>query len=136
MPLAPSTADSIFNTIKGCLQRCTPPMVVSKDKKGVFEIMGNKAVPYGSKKEIVPGMYFSSVVMRKDMISFYFFPLYYHTTDFLNLIPTMSKTLKGKTCFNIKKREHVNEEELMQLLKKGIQAWIKSGYMKEEVTFP
>ena len=105
-------------------------MVVSKDKEGVFELMGNKPVPYGSKKVMVPGLYFSSVVIRKDMISFYFFPIYYHTNDFIGLIPSMSKYLKGKTCFNFKKPEQVNVKELDALFKKGVVAWKKSGYMK------
>src|ERR1700710_1226911 len=111
MPLTPEARAEIFNKIKSCLQKQNPPMNIAKDKEGVFELMGNKPVPYGSKKTIVPGMYFSSVVARKDMISFYFFPIYYHTDDFIGLIPTMSKFLKGKTCFNFKKPEQVNEKE-------------------------
>lgn len=105
-------------------------MAASKDKEGVYELMGNKPVPYGSKKIIVPGMYFSSVVARKDMVSFYFFPIYFHTSDFIDLIPTMAKYLKGKTCFNFKKREQVNTKELSALMKKGVVAWKKAGYMK------
>jgi hypothetical protein len=136
MPLTAETSKAIFNSIKSCLQNCTPPMVVSKDKASVFELIGNKPIPYGSKKVIVPGMYFSSVVMRKDMISFYFFPMYFHTEEFTGLIPTMVKTLKGKTCFNIKKAEQVNEKELMQMLQKGVKAWKAQGYLQEELITP
>lgn len=130
MPLTPEVRNEIFEIIKTVLKKHSPPMVVSKDKEDVFELMGNKPVPYGSKKTIVPGLYFSSVVARKDMISFYFFPIYYHTADFIDLIPTMSKCLKGKTCFNFKKIEQVNAKELNALLKKGVVAWKKQGYMK------
>ncbi len=105
-------------------------MVVCKDKEGVFELMGNKPVPYGSKKIIVPGMYFSSAVAGKDMVSFYFFPLYFHENEYRDIIPTLIKCLKGKTCFNFKKFEQINEKELNAMLKKGVQAWRKSGYMK------
>ena len=130
MPLTAEDRNAIFDLIKTGLQKQCPPMVASKDKEGVFELMGNKPVPYGSKKTIVPGLYFSSVVARKDMISFYFFPIYYHTDDFIDLIPGMAKYLKGKTCFNFKKPEQVNVKELNALLKKGVQAWKKLGYMK------
>lgn len=130
MPLTSEVRKEIFEKIRSALQKQSPPMAVAKDNENVFELMGNKPVPYGSKKQIVPGMYFSSVVARKDMVSFYFFPIYFHTDDFINLIPTMSKCLKGKTCFNIKKPEQVNEKELNALLKKGVQAWKKMGYMK------
>ena len=130
MPLTTESRKAIFDSIKSVLQKQCPPMVASKDKEGVYELMGNKPVPYGSKKTIVPGMYFSSVVARKDMVSFYFFPIYYHEKNFIDLIPTMAKCLKGKTCFNIKKPEQVNTKELSALLKKGVVAWKKHGYMK------
>ncbi len=130
MPLTPEARKIIFDKLKTALQKQSPPMVVSKSKEGVFELIGNKAVPYGSKKEMVPGMYFSSAVARKDMVSFYFFPLYYHEKDYESISPTLLKCLKGKTCFNFKKPEQVNEKELNAMLKKGVQAWKKSGYMK------
>ena len=130
MPLTPEVRKDIFSTIKAALAKHSPPMVITKDKEDVFELSGNKPVPYGSSKKIVPGMYFSSVVKRKDMISFYFFPLYYHEKDYEKIIPTLKKSLKGKTCFNFKKGDQVDVRELDAMLKKGIQAWKKSGYMK------
>lgn len=130
MALTDETRKIIFDKVKKELEKCTPPMAVSKDKEGVYELMGNKPVPYGYKKEIVPGMYFSSVVARKDMISFYFFPIYVKPDAFKDLAPTLFKTLKGKTCFNIKKAEQVDSKELAALLKKGVEAWGKEGYMK------
>lgn len=130
MALTPEIRNEIFDSIKKVLKKYSPPMLVSKEKDGVYELMGNKPVPYGSKKVIVPGMYMSSVVARKDMISFYFFPIYFHTDDFIDLIPTLSKYLKGKTCFNFKKPEQVDTKELNALIKKGVSAWKKMGYMK------
>lgn len=130
MPLTPEARKTIFSALKAALEKYSPPMIVSKNGMDVFELIGNKPVPYGSKKTIVPGMYFSSAVARKDMVSFYFFPLYYHERDYENIIPSMTKCLKGKTCFNFKKPEQVNAGELEAMLKKGIEAWRKSGYMK------
>lgn len=130
MPLTDAIRKEIFNAIKEVMEKQCPPMIVSKDKDGVYELMGNKPVPYGSKKVIVPGMYFSSAVARKDMISFYFFPIYYHEQDFIDLIPELKKCLKGKTCFNFKKTEQVNKKELIALMKRGVIAWKKMGYMK------
>ena len=130
MPLTPESRKEIFNKLKAGLQKHSPPMVVSKDKESAYELMGNNPVPYGSKKTIVPGMYFSSAVARKDMVSFYFFPLYYHesrTCGIKDTIPTMIKCLKGKTCFNFKKPEQVNEKELNALLKKGCRHGRRTG---------
>jgi hypothetical protein len=129
MPLTEKAQKEILDKLKTALLKCTPPMVVSKQSENGMELMGNKPVPYGYNKKIVPGMYFSSFVVRKDMVSFYFFPMYM-ADGFKELIPNMIKALKGKTCFNIKKPEQVNEKELAALLKKGVAAWKKQGYMK------
>jgi hypothetical protein len=130
MPLTPETENLIFEKIKSVLQKQSPPMVVSKNIKDCFELIGNKPVPYGSKKVMAPGMYFCSVLVRKDMISFHFFPIYMKREMFEPLIPNMIKLLKGKSCFNFKKPEHIDEKELSALLKKGIEAWTKLGYMQ------
>lgn len=129
MALTPQDKAEILRKLKDALRNCSPPMVISKESEEGMELIGNKPVPYGYDKKIVPGMYFSSFVARKDMVSFYFFPMYMQE-GFMELIPTLSKTLKGKTCFNIKKPEQVNEKELAALLKKGVAAWKKRGYMK------
>jgi len=129
MPLNAESKNEIVHKLKAALNKCSPPMVIASQSENGMELMGNKPVPYGYDKKIVPGMYFSSFVVRKDMVSFYFFPMYM-AEEFKALIPTMIKTLKGKTCFNFKKPEQVNEKELAALLKKGVAAWKKQGYMK------
>ena len=130
MALTPETRKIIFDMLKASLKKQCPPMVCSKDTASSFETIGNTPHPYGSKKKIVPGMYFASAIARKDMVSFYFMPIYYHREDYVDVAPTLLKNLKGKACFNFKRVEHINESELNAMLKKGVQAWKKLGYMK------
>ena len=129
MPLSAETKKEITEKLSAALRKCVPPMVIESQSKDGMQLMGNKPVPYGYAKKIVPGMYFCSFVARKDMVSFYFFPMYMNS-EFLKLIPNLSKTLKGKTCFKIKKPEQIHDKELAALLKKGIAAFKKLGYMK------
>jgi hypothetical protein len=130
MALKPETRNAIFETLKASLKKQCPPMVCSKDTVTCYETIGNTPVPYGSTKKIVPGMYFASAVARKDMVSFYFMPMYYHQNDFVGVAPTLLKSLKGKACFNFKKLEQIDEKELDAMLKKGTRAWKKLGYME------
>ncbi len=129
MGLKPETKEALFGTLKAGLEKLCPPMVCSKDKSGVYEIIGNRPVPYGSTKKIVPGMYFASVVVRKDMVSFYFMPIYYRKDLFAPVAPALLKSLKGKACFNFRKVEQVDEKELKALLDKGVKAWKKMKYV-------
>lgn len=130
MPIDPAESNAIFTQIRAQLQKCCPPMIVVKDNDRVFEIAGNKPVPYGARKKMIPGMHFSSVIIGDATVTFQFFPIYFQTQNYLDLIPTASKYLRAKTCFNFKKAEQVNTKEISALLKKGIQTWKKLGYMK------
>lgn len=130
MPVTPKTRNNIFNKLKSALKKQCPPMVCSKDTSDTYEVIGNKSVPYGSKKTMLPGMYFASAVARKDMVSFYLFPLYYKKKEFEGIAPTIMKCLKGKTCFNFKKEEQVVTQELERLLKRGARIWKDQGFMK------
>lgn len=130
MPITDETRKAIFTKLKKGLDKCSPPMVASGDpKKMTIELIGNKPVPYGHDKKIIPGMYFASVAQRSDSVAFYFFPSY-GESSLKDAAPSLYKKLKGKTCFHFKKEEDVNEKELDTLLKKGLAAWKKAGYMK------
>lgn len=130
MALTNEDKATIFNTLVEALKTCTPPMVITKNSSEGFELIGNKPVPYGYKKEIIPGMYFSSVVARKDMVSFYVFPLYGQEEFFKEIAPTAMKCLKGKTCFNFKKPEQVIKKEIVAILKQSVKIWKQMGYLK------
>lgn len=130
MSIADETRKLIFNKLKKNLEKFTPPMVVNNDIEDTsYEIMGNKPVPYGCDKKIVPGMYFASLAHRKDSVVFYFLPCYMDA-KLIEVAPTLYSCLKGKTCFHFKKEEQLNEKELTALLEKGVDAWKKAGYMK------
>lgn len=130
MPITDNTRKQIFDKLKRNLEKFAPPMVAkSASTHHTFELIGNKPVPYGYDKKIIPGMYFASIAHRKDSVAFYFFPSYMNT-GLKEVAPTLYKCLKGKTCFHFKKEEQVNEEELNTLLKVGMKAWEKAGYMK------
>jgi len=133
MPITPETKQAIFNKLKAAMLQCSPPMVVPKretSRDDAFMLIGNIPVPYGSRKEIVPGMFFVSIVTGKNMVSFHFFPIYMNKEAFKDLAPLTMKYLKGKSCFNFSKVEQVNEKEIAALLKKGVAVWKKLGYVK------
>lgn len=129
MPLTDSDKQYISEMLTDALSACCPPMVLVSQSKTGMEIIGNVSVPYGYSKKMIPGMYFSSFVIRKDMVSFYLFPLYGQVDKFEGLAPVAMKCLKGKTCFNFKKKEQVISSEIKAMLKFGTEIWRKQGYV-------
>jgi len=130
MPMTLETRETIFTALSAALRKCCPPMVCVKDTSSVCEIIGNVPLPYGSRKKIVPGISFASAVARKDMVSFYFMPIYYHRDEFEKVAPGLLGCLKGKACFNFRKADQVNTKEVEALLRHGARAWKKLGYLR------
>lgn len=121
----------IIDALKKIMQQHVPPLVQKKVAKETgFELIGNVETPYGYKKEMVPGMYFSSIALQKDSVAFYFFPTYMNEAEFKKIAPLTYKHLKGKTCFHFKKSDDVNEKEIDALMKKGITHYKKQGWIK------
>jgi hypothetical protein len=130
MPITDETRFRIFDKLKKNLEKYSPPLVMKTDSlHHSCELMGNKPVPYGYNKKIVPGMFFAAIAQRKDSVTFHFFPCYMDPS-FQEVAPLLYKCLKGKTCFHFRTEEQVNEKELNLLLKKGLKAWKQAGYME------
>jgi hypothetical protein len=130
MPITEEAREAIFSKLKKTLKKYSPPMVAKGDRTSYsYELMGNKPIPYGYDKKIIPGMFFASIAHRKDSVTFHFFPSYM-SAEMSKVAPSLYKCLKGKTCFHFKKPDQVDENELNALLKAGVKAWEKAGYMK------
>ena len=129
MPITEETRILIFDKLKKNLEKFVPPLVVSVDSTNTsYEVIGNKAVPYGYNKKIVPGMYFASIAQRKNSVTFHFFPSYMDT-KLKEIAPSLYKCLPGKTCFHFKNVEQIDENELTLLIEKGMISWSKFGYL-------
>ena len=129
MPISDETRFAIYGRLKKNLENFVPPMVAKENAaEHTYELSGNKPVPYGHDKKIVAGMYFASIAQRKDSVVFYFFPMYYNPA-MNEVAPLLCKCLKGKTCFHFKKEEQLDEKELGDLLKRGMEAWKERGYL-------
>lgn len=100
------------------LKENIPPLQVKTDTKNSFEVTGTIPAMQGKKK--VDGFYFGTVVPKPKDIRLYFFPIYTHASEFENISKRLKKCLKGKSCFHIKKMDGELENDIRQMVKKGI----------------
>jgi len=118
--------NNIFNELKQILVNNSSDFFKSdqyissqtKLKKPGYHIYGTKEVSLFGKKP--QKTYIAGVIQQKNYVSFYFSPIYSHPDEFKNLSPNLKKTLKGKSCFNIKNITPQIQKELEALLKRGI----------------
>jgi hypothetical protein len=66
-----------------------------------------------------PEVSFASVLIQKGYVGFYFFPVCLNDLLKERLAPELLQTLKGKTCFHIKKVDPVVLEQLKETLRIG-----------------
>jgi len=110
---------SLFNTLKKILSEYVKGnFFVKTDQPGAFEIYYGNEVEQGGKK--YPELSFASLLIQKGYLGFYFFPVYLHPALLEKIKPDLKKTLKGKTCFHLKK---ANPETIIQ-----IQEALETGY--------
>jgi len=114
----------IQTTLQESLATHSPQLQVRVQSDTNFEVAGTKTVMQGKKK--VDGHYFASVMPKKKDIRLYFFPLYTHVADF-ELSPDLQKSLKGKTCFHIKKLSDDLIEEIKAMIATGVNLYEKDG---------
>ena len=85
---------------------------------------GTKEVMQGKQK--VQGHYFASVIRKPKDIRLYIFPIYTHVDNF-DISAELSKSLKGKSCFHIKKLNPDTDNEINEMIAMGVDLYVKDG---------
>ena len=117
----------IFDRLSSLHADCIPPLKGSASGLTRCSVSGAKKITIG--KKVIDGMYFSSVVIQKHYVSFYFFPIYTHPKEFTDLPETLSKCLKGKSCFHFRQLDAALERSIRALLKKGLRIYRKEKWV-------
>jgi len=113
-----TTPEDIFHFLNTCFESLVPPLEFRKKSPEVIEICGTKPTMQG--KQQVDGYYFASAMLKPQDCRFYFFPIYTHPTEFLDLSDDLKKLLKGKSCFHLKKLSPALQEEIKNMLINGV----------------
>ena len=118
--------EKIFKEIKSILEKNAGNFIKTekyfgsqaKTEKPGYHLYGTEEKSYFGRKP--QKMYIAGVIQQKNYVSFYFTPIYSHADWFEDISSELRKTLKGKSCFNIKKTTPQLLEEIEEILKKGI----------------
>ena len=113
---------AVFEKLKAILKPYAKAMTIKQDTENAFYL----DAPYSEKWK--KDLYFGSVHIKKNYVSFYFMPVYMHPDLLKNISPELKKQMQGKSCFNFKKIEKPLFEELRQLTKQGFERFMKENY--------
>ena len=112
----------VFEHLKSILTPYAKKMTVKQDTDNAFYLDASYSEKW--KKEL----YFGSVHIKKNYVSFYLMPVYMYPDLLKNISPELKKHMQGKSCFNFKKDENPLFEELSQLTKQGFERMMKEEY--------
>lgn len=99
----------------------------SGGKDGQVGITSFKQVEIAGRK--LNELYLGGALVQKGFVGFYFFPIYVVPELKEELSPELLKTLKGKTCFHIKKDDPQIYQQITDALQKGYQLYKSKGWI-------
>ena len=111
----------VFEQLKSILVPYAKNLTVKTDTQDTYYLDG----PYSKKwrKEL----FFGSVQIKKNYVSFYLMPVYMYPELLRDLSPGLKKHMHGKSCFNFKKVEPDLFMELETLTYKGAEKFKKEN---------
>jgi hypothetical protein len=111
----------VFEQLKNILKPYAKNLTVKTDTADTYYLDG----PYSEKwkKEI----FFGSVQIRKNYVSFYLMPVYMYPDLLNDISPGLRKHMQGKSCFNFKKVEQDLFQELGVLTQKSVEKFKKEN---------
>lgn len=113
------------NRLINMLKKHVGDLKITAENDAKFEVTGTIPAMQGKKK--VDGFYFSTVVPKPKDVRLYFFPAYTHTEALGQLPSKLGKCLKGKSCFHIKKMDEELEQQIQDMIAKGISLYKNDG---------
>ena len=112
-----------FERLKGILQPYSAELVVLVDEADNFYINTNFIMK--NKKP----MYFGSVKINKNYVSFHLMPVYVFPELLQNISPALMRRMQGKSCFNFKDIDEELFKELENLTRNGHSKYQNAGYV-------
>lgn len=74
-------------------------------------------------------MFFGSVTVKKNYVSYHLMPVYVFPELLNDISPELKKRMQGKSCFNFKQVDKKLFKELEALTKKGFEAFRKANLL-------
>ena len=112
-----------FERLKSILQPYSAELVVSVDEADNFDINTNFIMK--NKKP----MYFGSVKINKNYVSFHLMPVYVFPELLQNISPALMRRMQGKSCFNFTDIDEELFKELETLTRNGHSKYQNAGYV-------
>lgn len=111
----------IYDELRKILSKHSPPLTVKADTSERYELSSVKDLVVEGRK--IKEMCFGGMVIQKNFVSLYFYPIYTHPQAFNDLPEELRRCLKGKSCFNFKKADSKLFKQIGKMAKDGFKLY-------------
>jgi hypothetical protein len=115
----------MYNRLRTILKRYEGPFRHKFDLDSRYDLWSFKDVVVAGrpKKEV----FFAGLIIQSSYVGFYYMPIYLDPGFKSSIAPGLLATLKGKTCFYIRKLDDKLERQIDDALKKGLRFYMQKG---------
>jgi hypothetical protein len=118
---------AIFKEIKKMLKKYEPPMTAVSDFESRYELVSKKdVVAFGRKRKEI---YFGAAIIQSNYVGFYLMSVYANPELTKKIPAELMATLKGKSCFHIKKLDTTLKQQIAQSLAMFFEFYKKQGWV-------
>ena len=104
---------ALFARLKTLLAPYAPSLNIIDDEPGKYYL------ETGYSEKWKKALFFGSVVVQKNYVSFYLMPVYMYPDLLQGISPALKKRMQGKSCFNFKQVDETLLAELEALTRKS-----------------
>ncbi len=114
----------LFQRLKRIIEPYAPGMQVTADTEMAYALDTHHVMGNGKP------LFFSSVTIRKNYVSFHLMPVYVFP-DLLDDAGDLRTRMQGKSCFNFRQPDNAQLQRLDALVRRGYQRYAAEGLLGE-----
>lgn len=127
MPVKNPDLLPLFEELKALLAPFAAPFEIRRDEPGRYELWSVKDIVVDGRKR--KDVYFAGIIIQKSYVGLYYMPVYTHE-EAAGLFGTeLMATLKGKSCFYIRRLTPELRAQITDALQQGIRLYRDRGWV-------
>ena len=120
----PTDFDPVFQQLRGLLSPYEGQLRLVHDQADNYYLDTRHVMKNGKP------LYFGSVQIKKNYVSFHLMPVYVKPSLLDSISPALKRRMQGKSCFNFARLEQVPLDQLADLTRSGYDSYASAGYVE------
>lgn len=127
MPVKNPDLLPLFEEAKTLLEPYADRLTVRRDEPGYYDLWSEKDMIVNGRPR--KELFFAGLIVQKAFVGFYYMPVYTDEEAKTFFGPELLATLKGKSCFRLKRMTPEIREQIVDALRRGYDLYASKGWV-------